>query len=134
MIPGRMEIAMRLPSTKTLRDRIERHYRLPEGTAEAIRAILECKTVESVCNLSEAAARMFSACYYRPSLQSVKLEAINELMDGCGVEYIPAGRNLRSPAIEYVNVGDPYLATIIWARGRYVVGCWGDIVERGNYA
>ena len=125
---------MRLPSTKTLRDRIERPYRLPEGTAKAIRAILECKTVEAVCDLNDAASRMFGACYHRPSLQSVKLEAINELMDGCGVEYIPAGRNRRSPAIEYVNVGDTYLTTIMWVRGRYVVGCWGDIVERGNYA
>lgn len=125
---------MQLPSIKTIRDRIERPYRLPEGTAEAIRAILECKTVEAVCALSAAASRMFGACYYRPALQSVKLEAINDIMDGCGVEYIPAGQNRRSPAIEYVNVGDPYLTTIIWVRRRYVVGCWGDIVERGDYA
>ena len=125
---------MRLPSTKTIRDRIERPYRLPEGTAEAIRSILECRTVEAVCAINGAASRMFGACYYRPSLQAVKLEAINELMDGHGVEYIPAGRNRRSPSIEYVNMGGTYLDTIMWARGRYVVGCWGDIVERGNYA
>lgn len=125
---------MRLPSIKTIRDRIERPYRLPEGNAEAIRSILECKTVEAVCELSGAASRMFGACYHRPSLQSVKLEAINDLMEGCGVECIPAGSNKRSPAIEYVNVGDTYMDTIMWTRGRYVVGCWGDIVERGNYA
>ena len=125
---------MRLPSTKTIRERIERPYRLPEGTAEAIRSILECRNVESVCAISGAASRMFGACYHRPSLQSVKLEAINELMDGCGVEYIQAGRNLRSPSIDYVNMGDAYSVTILWTRGRYVVGCWGDIVERGNYA
>ena len=115
---------MRLPSTKTIRDRIERPYRLPDGTAEAIRSILECRTVEAVCELSASASRMFGACYYRPSLQSVKLEAINDLMDGCGVEYIPAGRNRRSPSIEYVNMGDPYIDTIMWTRGRYVVVSW----------
>ena len=125
---------MRLPSTKTIRDRIERPYRLQEGTAEAIRSILECRTVEAVCALNGAASRMFWACYFRPSLQSGKLEAIHDLMDACGVEYIPAGRNRRSPSIEYVNAGDTYLDTILWTRGRYVVGCWGDIVERGNYA
>ena len=130
---GRKGNTMRLPSIKTLRDRIERPYRLPDGTAEAIRAILECKTVESVCEISGAASRMVGSCYHRPSLP-VKLEAINGIMDGCGVEYIPAGRNRRSPAITYVNVGDPYLTTLMWVRGRYVVGCWGDIVERGNYA
>ena len=125
---------MRLPSIKTLCDRIERPYRLPEGTAKAIRAILECRTIESVCDLSGAASRMFGSCYHRPSLQSVKLEAINDIMDGYGVEYIEAGRNRRSPSIEYINVGDPYLDAIMWVRGRYVVGCWGDIVERGSYA
>ena len=125
---------MRLPSVKTIRDRIERPYRLPDGTAEAIRAILECKTIEAACAINGAASRMFGACYYRPSLQSVKLEAINDLMEGCGVEYIPAGRNRRSPSIEYVNMGGTYSDTILWTRGRYVVGCCGDIVERGNYA
>ena len=125
---------MRLPSTKTIRDRIERPYRLQEGAAEAIRSILECRTVEAVCSINGAASRMFGACYFRPSLQSVKLEAINDLMDACGVEYIPAGRNRRSPSIEYINVGDTYLDTIMWTRGRDAVGCWGDIVERGNYA
>ena len=124
---------MRLPSIKTIRERIERPYRLPEGTAKAIRAILECRTIEAVCEINGAAPRFFGACYHRPSLQSVKLEAINELMDGCGVEYIAAGRNRRSPSIEYINVGDTYLDTIMWTRGRYVVGCWGDIVERGSY-
>ena len=125
---------MRLPSTKAIRNRIERPYRLPDGTAEASRSILECNTVESVCDLSAAASRMCSACYYRPTLQSVKLEAINDIMDGHGVEYIPAGRNRRSPAIEYINMGDTYRTTIMMVRGRYVVGCWGYIVERGNYA
>ena len=125
---------MRLPSTKMIRERIERPYRLPDGTAEDIRAILECRTIEAVCEINGAASRFFGACYHRPSLQSVKLEAINELIDGHGVEYIPAGPNRRSPAIEYVNVGETYLDTIMWTRGRYVVGCCGDIVERGNYA
>ena len=125
---------MRLPSIKTIRDRIERPYRLPDGTAEAIRAILECKNVEAVCELSAAASRMFGACYYRPALQTVKLEAINDLMDAHGVEFIPAGSNKRSPAIEYINLGETYRDTVLWTRGRYIVGCWGDIVERGNYA
>ena len=114
---------MGLPSTKTLRDRIERPYKLPDGTAEAIRSILECKSIEAVCEINGAASRMFGACYYRPSLQSVKLEAVNDLMDGCGVEYIPADSNKRSPSIEYVNVGEAYLDTVLWTRGRYVVGC-----------
>lgn len=50
-----------------------------------------------------------------------------------GVEYIPAGNNRRSPAIDYLNTGDPYELTLIYRSGRFAVGSWGDIVERGNY-
>lgn len=50
-----------------------------------------------------------------------------------GVEYIPQGHNRRSPEIEYLNAGDTYAATLLYVNGRFRVGCWGDIVERGNY-
>lgn len=51
-----------------------------------------------------------------------------------GVEYTPAGSNRRSPAITYLNAGDTYESTILYIRGRFRVGTWGDVVERGNYA
>lgn len=50
-----------------------------------------------------------------------------------GVEYIPAGSNKRSPAITYLNTGDCYDLTLMYVNGRFRLGCWGDIVERGNY-
>lgn len=50
-----------------------------------------------------------------------------------GVEHIDAGTNARSPAIDYLNTGDSYDLTLLYIRGRFRVGCWGDIVERGNY-
>ena len=50
-----------------------------------------------------------------------------------GVERIAKGHNQRSPAIEYLNAGDTYATTLLYVRGRFRVGCWGDIVERGNY-
>jgi len=67
------------------------------------------------------------------------LEAIDAAIDGCGVEYIPAGRGRRSPAICYVNLGDTYDTTALYVKtnrgagGCFRVGSWGDIVERGNY-
>ena len=76
---------------------------------------------------------MRRSCYHEPALQDLKLRALDVLLDGCGVEHIPAGRNAKSPAITYVNMGDTYTPTIVWVRGRYRVCCWGDIVERGNY-
>lgn len=50
-----------------------------------------------------------------------------------GVEGMPEGNNQRSPAFDYLNTGDSYELTIMYVRGRFQIGCWGDIVERGNY-
>lgn len=50
-----------------------------------------------------------------------------------GVEHIERGHNQRSPAIDYLNAGDTYSMTLLYVNGRFRVGCWGDIVERGNY-
>ena len=62
-----------------------------------------------------------------------RMAAIDRVLGTCGVEYIPAGHNQRSPAITYCNAGDTYATTVMWVRGRYLVGCWGSIVERGRY-
>jgi hypothetical protein len=50
-----------------------------------------------------------------------------------GVEGI-RGHNDQSPDIEYLNAGDTSETTLLYVRGKFRVGCWGDIVERGNYA
>ena len=50
-----------------------------------------------------------------------------------GVEYIPEGHGRHSPAIDYLNAGDAYTTTLLYVRGRFQIGCWGDLVERGNY-
>ena len=50
-----------------------------------------------------------------------------------GVESIDCGHNRNSPSIEYLNSGDTYETTVLYVRGQFRVGAWGDIVERGNY-
>ncbi len=50
-----------------------------------------------------------------------------------GVEYIAKGHNSKSPSITYLNSGDTYTLTILYVRGQFRVGCWGNIVERGRY-
>jgi hypothetical protein len=62
------------------------------------------------------------------------MSMLNDALQTYGVEYIARGSNAKSPAIEYCNAGDTYTPTLMFVRGNYVVGCWGDIVERGNYA
>lgn len=68
------------------------------------------------------------------ALGESKMWRIDKILRTYGVEYIPAGPNAKSPAIRYCNAGDTYAATLMYVYGRgYCVGCWGDIVERGNY-
>lgn len=62
------------------------------------------------------------------------LAVIDHVLRGCGVEWIEPGNNMRSPGIDYVNMGDTYATTVMLIRGRFRIGCWGDIVEMGNYA
>jgi hypothetical protein len=63
-----------------------------------------------------------------------KLQRIDRILRTYGVEYIPAGHNAKSPGIHYCNAGDTYATTLMYVCGHgYRVGCWGDIVERGNY-
>ena len=59
---------------------------------------------------------------------------LNRMLGGFGDEYTPQGHNRKSPAIHYINMGDTYATTLLYVRSRWVVGCWGDIVERGDYA
>lgn len=77
------------------------------------------------------------------------MERIGQILDADGVmsfgaEAIPPGDGPRSPSIDYLNFGDTYDTTILYldgftvsgratGRGRWVVGAWGDIVERGRY-
>lgn len=72
------------------------------------------------------------------------LETIAGILGECGAESIPPGDGPRSPSIEYVNTGETYAPTVLYldgfthggratGRGRWAVGSWGDVVERGRY-
>ena len=50
-----------------------------------------------------------------------------------GVEYIREGKNSRPPAIDYLNAGDSYEMTVLYVKGQFRAGSWGDYVERGDY-
>jgi len=82
-----------------------------------------------------SAKRRDDQSYHPHDTYLLKLEAISDVLGGFGAEGVPEGRG-RSPAFDYVNMGDTYQTTILYFPDRAVwrVGCWGDVVERGNYA
>lgn len=118
-------------------------------TAKLVRRILECKDRGSWLDLmnnhinsdnltfklmATGTLQWFDSCYNRPCFVQSKLTSIDYLIGTYGVEFIPKGHNERSPSIDYCNTGDSDGTTMMFISGRgYRVGCWGDIVERGNY-
>ena len=54
------------------------------------------------------------SCYNRPKKNEIKMEMYNELIEGCGVEAIHPTETKNSEYIDYINVGDPYIPTIVY--------------------
>ena len=113
----------RLPSVKTLSivfgDR-----------AKEARELLEKKRKTTEY---DSVKKWIDACYNKPSYTERLLCALNEIAGTHGVECI-FGNGQYWPDFEYLNMGDAYVATLIYSRktGSFSVGCWGDIVERAN--
>lgn len=73
-------------------------------------------------------------CVNPPDREDVAMEAIDTLLETCGVEYIASADDSFSEAqgMSYCNTGDTYGLTILYDHrsGKFSVGCWGDVVER----
>lgn len=120
------------PSVKTLMDRLN----LERDVATVARAIMKGEIKrDQICDMLPKTGAWERSCYNSPTIQEVKMEALNELLGGYGVEaIIEADADFRdAPAYTYVNMGDTYTATIVRARGgRYMATDWGSIVERAR--
>jgi hypothetical protein len=96
------------------------------------RTLRRLLTNEQAVREHYAAIHRVNDCYHDPSLADLRMTAINAEIECFGVEYVQ-GRG-ASMSFEYCNTGDAYGTTIIrFSDGRYRVGDWGTIVERGNY-
>ncbi len=78
-------------------------------------------------------------CHNEPPLYLMRLYALNAETECFGVEYAHHAAceqigHCDRRCFDYLNTGDTYATTIIrFTDGRYRVGDWGTIVERGNY-
>jgi hypothetical protein len=77
-------------------------------------------------------------CYNMPSKLELKLEAINEILEGYGVEYIESIDDTFNDmqGLSYVNLGDTYINTVIYDHSSNVFKycSYGDIIEsEANY-
>lgn len=109
---------MNLPSVKTLRVVFGDNAKQARAILEMTRAQLE--------ELPACAARI-AECYHPPETYDLRLTALDALAGTHGVE---AFETREGGWCEYLNSGDTYAPTLLRFRGRYRVGCWGDIAER----
>lgn len=72
-------------------------------------------------------------CYNMPSKTELKLEALNQILEGYGVEYIEHKEDSFPDVygISYINLGDTYINTVLFDRAsnKWRYCSWGDIVE-----
>lgn len=73
-------------------------------------------------------ARCVGQCYHRPTQHELIAEALNVVLDTAGVEAAFTEGELR-PYLEWLNVGDPYVPTLVYYRDKWRVGCYGDYVR-----
>lgn len=116
-----------MPTPKTIAARIG----CPLETARAVRREME-------------AHERSGAAFVEKSMERIGEVLRAGGVDTAGPEIIFPGDGPRSPSIDYLNTGDTYTPTILYldgvtesgratGRGRWAVGSWGDIVERGRY-
>lgn len=77
--------------------------------------------------------------YINHPTADLRAELLDSVLETHGVEYLFKGSDgLRcdpesqhdQPICVYLNAGDTYATTLLKYRGRWQVGCWGDIAEK----
>ncbi len=120
---------MNIPSIKRLCENLK----IDKETAQAARRIMageQAKEREENPGKYAATIRWISSCYNRPSAVSIRLNMLNDLLGGFGVECSGDVDIHKGAPLEYINAGDTYTATICLFRGRWILSSWGDIVEK----
>lgn len=80
----------------------------------------------------ESVRKWLEQCHNEPTLTERRMCALNEILEGHGVEAIFHGSDPMHPDAVYVNMGETYAATILYdyRSGTFKVTSWGDWVEK----
>ena len=98
------------------------------GKGKELRKLIEGDGVyptsyRSVTNLE-------GGCFNSPSYSHMLLTAINEIIEGHGIEQIIPKDEDRHPSYDYINMGDCYNETILLrSDGRLIVSSVGAVAE-----
>jgi len=109
---------------------IAKRLRIDNEVAAQVKAIIEGKKDPS--ELTGGANRI-RECYNPPEDYDVALHAINQLIEGYGVEYVAHKDDTFREVygVDYVNLGDTYTTTVVYdhLKGKFEVIDIGTIIE-----
>lgn len=113
------------------RARLIKELGLTTEQADLVRAIIKNTVKTTDATLFPAANASFATCYRMPSLAERRMECLNEVIGGYGVEALCDG---MYPNALYVNTGDTYSPTLLYCykRSTFRLTTWGDYAEKNN--
>lgn len=94
--------------------------------------ILDWDTLLLEVDKSFHVSKYYHTCYSRPPMYYLKMLLANEMLGTHGVESILPDEDYAGPTIDYCNTGDAYETTLLYVKGKFVVGDWGSIVENAE--
>jgi hypothetical protein len=110
----------------TFGDKQERSKRDFYIAARALKDYASARFFSFPCEILVRTDTWIRQCYHAPSRHEIIMDALDDLIGGYGVEGL-------NDAVEYVNMGDPYVNTVLYVAGSYRIGNWGDIAEKMPY-
>lgn len=97
---------------------------------EALSALIEDNCPDTVAYVRQMHSDPWRSHMWRVT---VALHAIDKIIGSYGVEALGSSSDsMSAPPYEYMNMGDPYVTTLIYKRSSDAlsIGSWGDIAEK----
>ena len=104
--------------------------KLKTGKREFYRKIRAIKEGDIYAVDYPSAHKWGRACRYRTSYNELAMLALSELLECSGVESIDASETRNGEYVDYLNVGDPYIPTVV----RCTAWTHEFRIARGGYA
>lgn len=97
-----------------------------------LKELLDDDTDEEMIEQFESNQKWISQCFNKPDLHSLRMNALNEVLEGHGVETIRGSEwdsFYGDVTFEYINVGDSYTPTVIYdiRNDKFKLKCIADV-------
>lgn len=77
-------------------------------TAIEIKQVIKEDTYDNLIVKYPIAQKRYNECYFAPTIEDIKLNIINELLNCHGIEH------LNELKLDYINAGDIYINTVFY--------------------